>query len=676
MSTIETTFESFGLAAPLLGNIARLGFTTPTSVQVEAIPHAMQGGDWMVSSRTGSGKTAAFLLPILNAILAANEGAPAPAKAPGQNPWTGGEKVNSRKQRSGGRDQRFEPVAPQAIVLCPTRELAQQVAADAINFVHGLRGVRVAIVVGGVPFVKQVAELQNASLVVATPGRLLDLQEQRKIRLDNVKFLVVDEADRMLDLGFQEDLERISNSCANRDQTLMFSATFAPRIMQLASAMMNNPGRLELATAQDKHADITQTLHWADGLQHKKNLLGHWLRTEGSDQILVFASTQIDTEAIADELVEEGYNAAALHGAMPQHVRNRRLQNLRDGRIKILVATDVAARGIDVPSISHVINFGLPMKAEDYVHRIGRTGRAGRSGVAVTLAEFRERHKIRAIEQYTQQIIKADVIEGLEPTPRKSFDGGGRRDGGRPARGGGGGGGYGYQGGYGRQGGNDRQEGFRTAEVREFKPAPRGDWKPAGNFADRPAGGGYAGKSAGFAGKPSGGFKGQEAGGYRGGSEGGQRAAPEGGYRGAPEGGFRAAPEGGFAGKPARTFADRPAGGYAGKSNGFAGKPAGGQRGAPEGGYRGAPEGGFAARSEGGFAGKPSGGYAGKPSGFAGRVASGFGAKSGAGFGAKPAGGGYAGKPAGGFGGKNFTGADGKPTTLSKPLYAKPRRAA
>ncbi len=653
MSTEVTTFESFGLAAPLLGNIARLGFTTPTSVQVEAIPHAMQGGDWMVSSRTGSGKTAAFLLPILNAILASNEGKPAASQAAAnnQNPWTSGEKVNSRKQRSGGRDQRFEPVAPQAIVLCPTRELAQQVAADAINFVHGLRGVRVAIVVGGVPFVKQVAELQNASLVVATPGRLLDLQEQRKIRLDNVKFLVVDEADRMLDLGFQEDLERISNSCANRDQTLMFSATFAPRIMQLASAMMNNPGRLELATAQDKHTDITQTLHWADGLQHKKNLLGHWLRTEGSDQILVFASTQIDTEAIADELVEEGYNAAALHGAMPQHVRNRRLQNLRDGRIKILVATDVAARGIDVPTISHVINFGLPMKAEDYVHRIGRTGRAGRSGVAVTIAEFRERHKIRAIEQYTQQILKADVIEGLEPSPRKSFDGGGRRDGGRPARSGGGGGGYGYQGGYGRQGGNDRQEGFRTAEVREFKPAPKGDWKPAGNFADRPAGGGYAGKSAGFAGKPSGGFRGQEGGGYRGGAEGGNRGAPEGGYRAAPEGGFRGTPEAGFAAKPARSFADRPAGGFAGKPGGFAG------------------------RSEGGFAGKPSGGYAGKPAGFA-RPSTGFGAKPGAGFGAKPAGGGYAGKPAGGFAGKNFTGADGKPTTLSKPLYAKPRRAA
>jgi superfamily II DNA/RNA helicase len=653
MST--TTFESFGLAAPLLGNIARLGFTVPTTVQCEAIPHAMQGGDWMVSSQTGSGKTAAFLLPVLNAILADQEKNPAAAPAPGsnKNPWVGGEKTNSRRERQGGRNARFEPVAPQAIVLCPTRELAQQVAADAINFVHGLRGLRVAIVVGGVPFVKQVAELQNASVVVATPGRLLDLQEQRKIRLDGVKFLVVDEADRMLDLGFQEDLENISNSCGQRDQTLMFSATFAPRIMQLASAMMNNPGRLELATAQDRHADITQTLHWADGLQHKKNLLGHWLRTEGSDQILVFASTQIDTEAIADELVEEGYNAAALHGAMPQHVRNRRLQNLRDGRIKILVATDVAARGIDVPSISHVINFGLPMKAEDYVHRIGRTGRAGRSGVAVTLAEFRERHKIRAIEQYTQQTLTAGVIEGLEPTPRKSFDGG-RGAGGRGAgggyagnRGGGGGGrsgggyreggqrdgGYGSQGGYGRQDarpaagghegfrGNDRQEGFKTAEVREFKPKPQGDWKPAGQFEGR-AGGGYAGKSAGF----------------------GARS------------------EGGFAGKPARSFADRPAGGFAGKpaGGGFAGKPARS--------FGDKPAGGYGDRAAGGFADKPSGGYAGKSAGFAGKPSGGFGAKPTGGFGAKPASG-FGAKPAG-------SGFAGKPTTLSKPLYSKPRRAA
>lgn len=456
-AAVPNGFAAFGLDKALLASIARMGFTAPTGVQEQAIPQALKGGDWMVSSQTGSGKTAAFLLPVLDALIRHQAQAPQPQPgAPNQNPWTKG---GVERKPAARKPARFAPVAPAAVVLCPTRELAQQVAADAIAFVHGLRGLRVATVVGGVSFIKQVADLQNASLVIATPGRLLDLQEQGKLRLDSVRHLVLDEADRMLDLGFAEDLERIATACAQREQTLMFSATFAPRIMQLASAMMRNPGRLELATAQDRHDDIRQVLHWADGLDHKKHLLGHWLRSEGSEQILVFASTQIDCEALAEELVQEGYDAAALHGAMPQHVRNRRLQGLRDGRVKILVATDVAARGIDVPTISHVINFGLPMKAEDYVHRIGRTGRAGRSGLAVTLAEFRERHKIRAIEQYMQQIIKAEVIPGLEPAERPKFAGP-RRDLGRGPK----------REGYGRMGGYAREQAPRDAH---WQAAPR-----------------------------------------------------------------------------------------------------------------------------------------------------------------------------------------------------------
>jgi len=189
--------------------------------------------------------------------------------------------------------------------------------------------------------------------------------------------------------------------------------------MALAARVMREPGRLELATAQDVHADITQTLHWADSPDHKQKLLEHWLRDAQLEQALVFASTQLDTEALADALQQRGHSAVALHGAMPQSVRNRRLQHLRDGRVRVLVATDVAARGLDVPNISHVINFGLPMKAEDYVHRIGRTGRAGRSGTAVTLAEHRERGKVRAIEAFTRQPIEPSVIPGLEPTPPK-----------------------------------------------------------------------------------------------------------------------------------------------------------------------------------------------------------------------------------------------------------------
>ena len=404
--TDVSNFEALGLAAPLLHAVAQLGFTQPTSVQAQAIPAALKGGDWMVSSQTGSGKTAAFLLPMLHRLLHA--GAPAQTKV----------------------------ATPRAVVLCPTRELAQQVAADAIDLMRGVgdalradskhhplrdsaRGLRVATVVGGMPFGKQLFDLRGAQLVIATPGRLLDLHTRGQIRLDGAAVLVVDEADRMLDLGFADDLAAIQDATAQREQTLMFSATFAPRIMALAAKLMRTPGRLELATAHDVHADITQTLHWADDMGHKQKLLEHWLADAEVDQAVVFASTQTDTEAIAEALQRMGHSAIALHGAMPQAVRNRRLQNVRDGRVRVLVATDVAARGLDVPSISHVINFGLPMKAEDYVHRIGRTGRAGRSGTAITIAEHRERGKIRAIEAYTRQPIEASVIAGLEPTPPK-----------------------------------------------------------------------------------------------------------------------------------------------------------------------------------------------------------------------------------------------------------------
>ncbi|WP_220486037.1 DEAD/DEAH box helicase [Aquariibacter albus] len=464
-------FLALGLIQPLVDAVAALGYTAPTPVQAQAVPSALAGGDWMVSSQTGSGKTAAFLLPVLQRLLTLP-----PAAA-------------------------SRVAAPRAIVLCPTRELAQQVASDAIDLMRGVsaamrsaskhdkvrdavRGLRVATIVGGMAYGKQLFDLRGADLVVATPGRLLDLQERKQIRLDLCHMLVVDEADRMLDLGFAEDLAALHDATAHREQTMMFSATFAPRIMTLASRVMREPGRLELATAQDRHTDITQTLHWADNLDHKHKLLEHWLRDVALEQAVVFASTQVDTEALAETLQQMGHAAVALHGAMPQGVRNRRLQNLRDGHIRVLVATDVAARGIDVPTISHVINFGLPMKAEDYVHRIGRTGRAGRSGHAITLAEHRERAKIRAIEAYTRQTLVPTVIPGLEPTPQAPKP---RRDKPMPgfrkgqARAGGGGGGRWAEGGGGGGYGAPRPEGG----------APRGDRGPGGFRNDRgPRGGG------------------------------------------------------------------------------------------------------------------------------------------------------------------------------------------
>ena len=406
---IPEAFAAMGLAQELLLAVAALGYTEPTPVQQQSIGNALGaeggvGADLMVSSQTGSGKTAAFLLPVLHTILQSQ--AQAPAQTKGQD----------------FKRRRFAPAIPLALIVCPTRELAQQVARDAIDLVRFCRGIRVASITGGTPYGAQIAQLQNASLVVATPGRLLDLESSGSLQLDQVRFLVVDEADRMLDLGFADELEAINNLTANREQTMMFSATFAPNIQRLAMRVMRDEGahvkKIEINTAQDSHANIEQHLFWADSNQHKRKLLDHWLRSTDIEQAIVFASTQVQCDELAFDLQEAGFSAVALHGAMNQGLRNRRLKALRDGFVQILVATDVAARGIDVPSISHVFNFGLPMKAEDYTHRIGRTGRAGRQGSAVTFAEWRDERKIRDIQHVTKQDIAVSTVPGLEPQGR------------------------------------------------------------------------------------------------------------------------------------------------------------------------------------------------------------------------------------------------------------------
>jgi superfamily II DNA/RNA helicase len=459
---MSKTFAEFSLHETLQQALEGLGFTSPTPVQEQAIPAALDGKDLLVSSQTGSGKTAAFLLPTLNALA-------------------GQETFVPFKERMKAVTQ------PSILVLCPTRELAQQVSQDAIAFVRHMKGVRIAAIMGGMPFGKQIQQLKGAQVIVATPGRLLDLVNRRQLKLDKVESLIVDEADRMLDLGFSEDLEAIGELAANRNQTLMFSATFADRIIRLAERMMNDPQRIAIETGHSTNTDVTQTLHWTDGFEHKKKLLTHWLSDESVDQAVVFASTQEDTDMLAEELAEAGHSVVALHGAMPQTVRNRRLRSIREGRAKILVATDVAARGLDVPTISHVINFGLPMKNEDYVHRIGRTGRAGRTGQAVTLATYRERGKIRALEDYLDARLNVSEIEGLEPSPppaRSGRDGGGR---GRGGRDGGGRGRGGFGGGRRFEGESNfkRREGGDDRPRRSFDDKPRGE-RPSFGGEDRP----------------------------------------------------------------------------------------------------------------------------------------------------------------------------------------------
>ena len=384
--TSPTTFADMGLADSLLTSISALGYTQATPVQAALIPAALQGGDWIVASQTGSGKTAAFLLPALQQIINA---------------------IGSGKNNPSN--------APMTLVLCPTRELAQQVSSDAINLVKNTRGIRVATIVGGTSYFKQKQGLKGAQLVVATPGRLLDWVQQGGINLSQLHTLVLDEADRMLDLGFSDEINAIADACEHREQTLMFSATFTPRETKLAAALMIEPQQIMLASVQEKHSNITQHLQWADNSHHQHKMLMHWLADPELDQAVVFASTQIETERLADELIELGISATSLHGAMPQMVRNRRLESLRKGRVRVLVATDVAARGIDVPTISHVFNYGLPMKAEDYVHRIGRTGRAGREGISVTFAQRNDAFKIRQIERYINSRINVTQIKGLEP---------------------------------------------------------------------------------------------------------------------------------------------------------------------------------------------------------------------------------------------------------------------
>ena len=576
-------FVELGLAPELVQAVADLGYTQPTSVQRKAIPLAMGSDaskfiDLMVSSQTGSGKTAAFLLPVLHTLIKQQAAAEAEERAAFERAVAEaaerGEPAPKRAKRKDPTSSRnFKAATPGALILCPTRELAQQVAHDAIDLVKHCRGLRVANVVGGMPYQLQIAKLQNADLVVATPGRLLDLQRSMQIKLDKVQFLVVDEADRMLDLGFSDDLAELNQLTSQRKQTMMFSATFAPRIQQLAMRVMHDGGssvqKVTIDSPQEKHTNIKQVLYWADNAQHKRKLLDHWLRDTTINQAIVFASTQVECDGLANDLQQDGFSAVALHGALSQGLRNRRLMALRNGQVQILVATDVAARGIDVPTITHVFNFGLPMKAEDYTHRIGRTGRAGRDGLAVTFAEFRDRRKIFDIEGYSRQQFKSEVIPGLEPTqrapqtPRGDFGGRGRsggfegRDGrdrrfGGPARGGNDRGGS-------DRGGSDRGGfggGFGGGFAGRGAPAARGGdgYAPREDrgFAPRRDADGY-GRKPGFGDNgPRGGFAPR-----------GDMGAPRGGDRGdfAPRKPAFAKPAGGkpFAPHDARKRPARPA---------------------------------------------------------------------------------------------------------------------
>ncbi len=383
------SFESFNLDPAIVQAITASGYTQATPVQAKAIPDAIAGHDLMVSAPTGTGKTAAFVLPALQRLLK-------PAK-PGRG--------------------------PRMLVLTPTRELALQVTTAVEKYSKFMPRVRTGTVLGGMPYPKQRRLLEMPlDILVATPGRLIDFIDQGKVDFSRLELLVLDEADRMLDMGFIKPVERIAGATPSTRQTLLFSATLDGNIATLAKRLLRQPKLIECEPTQANHDNIEQRLHYVDDGGHKHRILDHVLRGVDLTQAIVFTATKRGADRLAEKLNDGGHTAAALHGNMNQSQRNRTLARLRSGNVRVLVATDVAARGIDVASITHVINYDLPKVAEDYVHRIGRTGRAGAAGIAISFAAPDEGQQLKQIERYTGNQIERHVIEGMEPKlkPRSS----------------------------------------------------------------------------------------------------------------------------------------------------------------------------------------------------------------------------------------------------------------
>jgi superfamily II DNA/RNA helicase len=400
------TFEALGLHPSILKALTEAGYTKPTSVQAQAIPAALEGRDLMVSSQTGSGKTAAFMLPSLHKFASVEQPA-AGSKTPNQE---------RQSSRSRGERPRFQPAQPKMLVLTPTRELALQVTTASEKYGSAMRRVRTVSILGGMPYPKQMQLLsRNPEILVATPGRLIDHMESGKINFSELQVLVLDEADRMLDMGFIDDIEKIVAATPETRQTMLFSATLDGVVGNMAKRITREPLVIQVAGSATKHENIQQRVHFVDDLSHKNRILDHLLRDTTLDQAVVFTATKRDADTIADRLNIAGFAAAALHGDMHQGARNRTLDALRRGQVRVLVATDVAARGIDVPGITHVVNYDLPKFPEDYVHRIGRTGRAGRNGLAISLVNHAEQLNIKRIERFTKQLIPVDVITGFEP---------------------------------------------------------------------------------------------------------------------------------------------------------------------------------------------------------------------------------------------------------------------
>ena len=353
---MSTTFDSFGLADPILRAVTELGYREPTPIQAQAIPIVMQGRDVMGAAQTGTGKTAGFALPILQRLMVHANTSASPARHP-----------------------------VRALILAPTRELADQIYENVREYAK-YTGLRSAVVFGGIDIKPQIAALrQGCEVLIATPGRLLDHMGQKTVSLAQAELLVLDEADRMLDMGFLPDIQRIIHALPGRRQNLMFSATFSGEIRKLAETFLNDPVLIEVARRNATADNVEQTVFRVADLESKRAAVAKLVRERQLSQVLVFTNTKIGAGRLARLLERDGLNAAAIHGDKTQQERLATLEAFKKGEIVVLVATDVAARGLDIVELPGVINYDLPYNAEDYVHRIGRTGRAGASGVALSL---------------------------------------------------------------------------------------------------------------------------------------------------------------------------------------------------------------------------------------------------------------------------------------------------
>ncbi|MBE0596898.1 MAG: DEAD/DEAH box helicase [Desulfuromonadales bacterium] len=371
------SFESLGLCAELLSAIDAQGYSTPTPIQTQAIPVIFEGCDLLAGAQTGTGKTAAFALPIVQRLS---------------------EKIPSEKRRR-----------PRVLVLVPTRELAAQVS-EKMQYYGRRLSLRSTMIYGGVNIQAQIERLhRGVDIVVATPGRLLDHAERKTVNLSRIEFLVLDEADRMLDLGFIDDILKVAEYLPEKRQTLLFSATYSQSIKDLADELLQQPRRIEVARRNIAADAVTQALYPVER-GRKREMLSHLIRKGEWNQVLVFVRTRYGADKLTAELLFDGIKAAAIHSNKSQSIRTRTLGEFKRGELRVLVATDVAARGLDIERLPHVVNYDLPQVPEDYVHRIGRTGRAGEDGVALSLLCPEEQPLLQAIEKLLKYAIPRQTI--------------------------------------------------------------------------------------------------------------------------------------------------------------------------------------------------------------------------------------------------------------------------